>query len=213
MAIVYSENVIEIAVVQDYAGRPAVNVWHMRHDEELASPTLVEVVRDFANNWQDHMTGLQVDGVSVRSFDYRSLDPNDGTVGSLVPDAAKPTTGQISLEGQPPNVALLVTKQTANRPRGRRDGRSFLVGVAETVVNERGIINPPQVTSWQEDVDAFYNGISDTSLDWAGDVYPVVLETTPASREPGDQTVNIGSRRVTSLVVDPLVSSQRDRLR
>lgn len=216
MAIVYAQNVIEIAVKQTYSGRPAVNVWHMFHDQELTGGDKESVVRDFANNWQDHVMGLQVNTVTLDSFDWRSLDPLDGTVGTLTPDPAKNTAGQDTAAGMPPNVAILVHKNTSSRPRGRRDGRCYIVGVSETAADNAGVVPQGGVDFWNDYLSDFYNGISDTGTvvgGWDGDSYPVVLETTPASRAPGTAQVTVNSRRVTSITADALLATQRERLR
>lgn len=213
MSVVFSPGVIEIAVIQTVSGRPAVNVWHLRHDEEFASPETQAVVEDFRDNWQDHVLLCVSASVALLRFEYRSLDPADSTVGVVEPDPLKNLVGQESLPAAPPNVALLVKKNTGARPRGRRDGRSFLPGPNEGVIGNDGVLDPGFVAGCDAALADFYDGISDSSLDWTGDVYPVVLETTPASRAPGTASVTIGSRRVNSITMDPLVSTQRDRLR
>lgn len=213
MATVYSPNIIEIAVMQKHNTVTAVNVWHMWFDPELGSDTVEDVVGDFRDNWQDHILDMQTSEVVVEEFRWRSLDPSSGAMGVIAPDPAKATSGQASGTTMPPNVALLLHKRTSDRLRGQRDGRSFLAGVSEGDVNGRGTITPATRSGWQVSVDAFYNGISDTSGSAAGDRYPAVLNTTPASRAPGSQSVTISSRRVTSIQLDALVSTQRDRLR
>lgn len=213
MAIVYSPNIIEIAVHHTYNGKDAVNVWHMWFDAEFGTDTKTAVVRDFANNWQDHMMGLMNFSATVTRFDWRSLD--DGELGTLAPDPAKDTTGGTgaATSGMSPNVALLVHKVTSDRERGQRDGRSFLVGADESVTLPNGSLEPTYVTAAQALLDSFLSGVSDISGGGAGDRYPAVLNTTPASRAPGSTPVTISSRRVTALTIDPVVSTQRDRLR
>lgn len=213
MAQVFSPNVIEIAVVQTHAARPVVNVWHMYFDEELGTDTPSDVVRDFANNWQDHVLELQSNDVSLVRFDWRSIDPGSGALGTLAPDPAKDVNGVAVGAGMPPNVAYLVKKNTTDRQRGQRDGRSFLAGVVEAEVASNGTLNSTTRAAWQGQLDSFYSGITDISGGAAGDRYPVVLATTAASRAPGSTPVTIDSRRVTSLTLDTLVSTQRDRLR
>lgn len=213
MATVFSPNVIEIVINMQHSGKPTANVWHMWFDPELGTDTMEDVVLDFANNWQDEMLDMVCSNVQLLGFDWRSLDPSDSTVGFLAPDTAKPVTGLVAENSMPPNVAYLVKKNTENRPRGRRDGRSFLPGVSEERVGADGVIAGPSVLAFQADLNDFYNGISDTSGSAAGDRYPCVLQTTPASRAPGSASVTIASRRVTSLTLDPIVSTQRDRLR
>lgn len=216
MAIVYANNTIEIAVMQTYAGKPVVNVWHMYHDQELTGGDKESVVRDFANNWQDHVLNMQDDFVVLQSFEWRSLDQSDPTVGTLQPDPAKDNSGQTPASGSPPNVAFLLHKNTAARPRGRRDGRCYLAGVGESATGEDGTIDPASLAIYDGWLEDFYNGISDTGTvvgGWNGDSYPVVLETTPASRAPGSASVTVGTRRITSITCDPVVATQRRRLR
>lgn len=216
MAIVFSDNVIEIAVIQSHAGRPVVNVWHMSHTQELTGGDKESVVRDFANNWQDHILDIQVQELDLIEFQWRSLDPGDSTVGTLSPDPAKSISGQNTAPPASPNVALLVEKRTNNRPRGRSDGRCYLAGVGEGFIDAAGALTPAMVTLANSTLAAFYNGISDSGTvvgGWDGDSFPVVLETTAASRAPGTQPVTINSRRVTSLVIDPVAATQRERMR
>lgn len=213
MATVFSNNVIEIACIHDYGGAPSVNVWHMWFDAELGSDTKEQVVRDFANNWQDHVLDLAVDALALLRFDWRSLDADDGSMGTLQPDPAKPLVGQDAGEGSPRNVAFLIHKNTSDRARGQRDGRCFLSGVPEAHVNSTGTIASAFRTGANTALASFLSGIEDISGGGAGDRYPVVLATTPASRAPGTASVTIDSRRVTSITLDEVCSTQRDRLR
>lgn len=213
MALVYSSNVIEIAVVHDYASKVAVNVWHMYHDQEIGDIGQENVVEDFRNNWQDHIMPELNEDVEIIRFDWRSLDEVDQGGGTVLPDPGKPLVGGVVGQGSPPQVAWLVHKNTSNRPRGRRDGRAYLPGVNEAEVFSGGGLAPAKVTTFDAALVDFYNGISDTSANWAGDSYPVVLETTPASRAPGTTPVVIDSRRVTSLSLDSVVATQRERNR
>lgn len=213
MATVYAERVIEIAVIQDFAGRPAVNVWHMYNDSEMWSNNPTAAVEDFRNNWQDHILLIQSSWVTLQEFRWRSLDPSDSRLGTVLPDSGKRTEGAVTGNPAPPNVAYLVKKNTTNRPRGARDGRCFLVGVEEDAVQPNGWLDPTDLQTFDNALQDFYDGISDSSIDWSGDSYPVVLETTAASRAPGTQAVTVNSRRVTSLTMDPRCSTQRDRLR
>lgn len=213
MATVYVPNVIEIAVEQSQGGRPVVNVWHMWFDAELGTDTIEDVVGDFRDNWQDHVTASQSNDISLIGFSWRSLDPDNSSLGNVGLATGKASAGQMNLPAAPPNVAMLLHKVTDNRPRGRRDGMSFIAGLAEGHVNGAGVLDTTWRSAYQTNFNSFYNGISDTSGTASGDRYPVVLETTAASRAPGTQPVVIGSRRVTSLVVDQRAATQRDRLR
>ncbi len=214
MARMRSQNVLQIAVEAKVSGRIHVNVWHMLADEE---PTRSDedVVRDFANNWQDHMLGNLSQQYVLEAFNWLSLDPDDNNVGTLMPDPAKAVTGLETNITAPPNVALLIHKNTDNRPRGARDGRSYMGGVPENLVGPSGVVDPAFVTEWNAGLQLFLDGISDDAS--VGGVqsrqHPVVLETTPASRAPGINEVLVNAREITSLTLDPLAATQRDRLR
>lgn len=213
MAVVYSDNVIEISVVMSHSSMPTTNVWHMWFDAELGTDTMTDVVGDFRDNWQDHIMNMLTDNVTVDEFRWLSLDEGRPGAGSIAPDPLKPLIGGLETPSMPPNVAQLVKKNTSDRPRGRRDGRSYLPGVAELSVDAQGLFGAPDLAGRNGWLADFYNGISDTSGSGSGDRYPCVLETTALSRDPDAPPQTIGSRRVTSLTMDPRVATQRDRLR
>ena len=211
MAVIFSPDVIEVAVIGTLGGRQHVNVVHLRNDE--AGGNDESKARDLLNNWQDHMLKLQTNSYQLVRAEWRSIDRDDNNVGTLMPDPAKAVAGTNAAEGAPPNVALLIHKVTQNRPRGRRDGRIFLSGVPEAQIANNGGLEAPWLASRQADLDAFVSGVNDAG--WAGNSGSglVVLETTPDSRVPGTHEVDLTSRAVTSLVLDPKVATQRDRLR
>lgn len=212
MAVVYSQNILEIAVVGTYASRPHVNVWHL-YSEETADHNDELAVRDFANNWQDHMMDRVSNQLKLERFEWRSLDPQDTNVGTLTPDPLKPVAGASAAVPTTPNVALLIRKRTTNRPRGARDGRMFLAGCLEDQVDARGTLLQTFVDGFNADLQLFLDGISNENATAGQVMWPAVLETTVQSRAKGTHEVTLASRRVTSITVDPLVSTQRDRLR
>lgn len=212
MALVYSQNVIEIAVRATISGQPHVNVWHMRQ----AEGTNVGdggAAQDFANNWQDHILNFLNNNYVLQDFAWRSLDPDDNNLGVIQPDPVKKTVGVGADDPMPAQVAFLIHKNTANRPRGRRDGRAYIGGVPEGVADGRGTVVAANVTAINGHLLDFWNGVTDDPIASDVDRELVVLETTPESRAPGTLPVIIGSRRVTSLTCDSLLATQRDRLR
>lgn len=209
MAIVYSQNVIEIAVKAEVSGQPHVNVLHYVNDE--ADGTDLSKVEDVRNNWQDHMMLNLHSSYQLKEFEWRSLDPDDTNVGVVLPDPTKPMGGGIAGESMPPNCAFLIHKRTENRPRGRRDGRMFISAVPEAAMDSRGTVNSTWVNDIQANLNSFWNGTTDAPGAGAGS-YMCVLETTPESREKSPFEVIIGKRKVSALALDPLASSQRDRL-
>jgi len=211
MAIIYADQVTEIAIRATYAGRPVVNVLHFYNDEGIQTDS--EKARDIMDNWQDHILSRLTDGYALIDAVWRSLDRDDTNQGTITPDPAKPLSGGIAEEGCPPNVAYLVKKITNNRQRGQRDGRMFLAGVPEGGVTESGALVAAYATDTNTAITAFLDGVNDDGFGVGGGSGLVVLNTTPASRLPGTNEVDLTFRTVSELVLDPLVSTQRDRLR
>ncbi len=211
MAQIFAQNIIEVAIRHEYGGRPAVNVLHVFNDEGTSSDA--DTARDVLDNWQDHVLDLMDSDVSLIGASWRSLDPDDTNQGDLAPDPAKPVVGAGGGDGMPPNVAFLVKKHTANRQRGQRDGRMFLVGVPRAQIFENGSINSTFVATAGAALGDFLSGVNDAGAIYDQGQYLAVLNTTPASRVPGGPPVTLTHRMVNQLTLDPLVSTQRDRLR
>jgi hypothetical protein len=214
MAKMRSQNVVQIAVEGTLVGKPHVNVWHLYSDEGQGNSDL-DAVQDFANNFQDHIVPEMTNIYNLVGFNWLSLDPDDNNVGTLAPDPAKPVTGAHTGIVSPPNVAVLIHKNTSNRPRGARDGRSFMSGIPENLVGPEGALTAAYKAAWDAALQLFLDGVTDSLGGQLNPIerYPVVLETTPLSRAPGSQEVIVNSRKITQLVVDALAATQRDRLR
>jgi hypothetical protein len=211
MARIYAQDVIECAIRGVYNGIDVVNVLHFRNDE--ASVNDSDKARDVLNNWQDHILEMVSNTYTVVGMDWRSLDPDDNNAGTLAPDTAKPVTGTHTSAPSSPNVALLVHKRTAGRGRGQRDGRIFLAGVIETIVDGKGDIEAQYLSPLQTSANEFLSGVNDSGFAGASGSGMIVLNTTPESRLPGTQPVTLTYRAVTALQVDGKVATQRDRLR
>lgn len=208
MAIVYAEDVVEIAVEMTIGSSiPAVNVWHLEVSEGFGSGD-VDAVNLFRDAWQDRVMPQLASAIQLHSFNWRSLDPDDNNVGTVQPNPAKPVIGGRDASMLPPNTAFLVHKNTTNRPRGRRDGRAYLPGVLESIVDNAGAIDSANIASMNTSLAGFFNDVDNGTT-----VFFCVLETTPLSRQKGTLPVTIGKRRVSSLTIDGKVATQRDRLR
>lgn len=215
MAKVFSQDVIEIAVLGHIGTHSTVNVWHLRATEapDHLDEDHAEV---FRQSYQDLIVPLATPDWFLDGFTWVSLDPDDANAGELAPLTTEPVRGEMTGASAPPNVCALVQKITPNRPRGRRDGRAYLPGVRETDVDVNGKFDAPTLTTYNNALSNFYAAVDDAGVaegttEWLR--HFVVLETTPESRIPGTQEVIINSRRVTSLKLDPIVATQRNRLR
>lgn len=216
MAQVRSQNVIQIAVEHLHEDVPVVNVWHVFGDE-VGSQTDEAIVNAFADRYQTWIMPQLTNNVTLERFTWVSLDPDDTAAGEHLPDPALPDVGEVTGSSLPPNNAALVHKRTPNRPRGRRDGRAFLAGIREADIDTFGRWSAPALLTWNNALSNFWDDFDNPGVDPFGEGnarrWIVVLETTEESRAPGNDEVIIASRRVTSLVMDPVIATQRDRLR
>lgn len=145
-------------------------------------------------NWVATILTEQCNQVELSSV-YVKLGPN--TTGAFA-EVADGTAGSIVSASEVPNVALLVSKTTAQGGRQGR-GRMFIPGVRESDFDSSGLMSPTDVAGWQTDLDSFK-----TNLD--GDLLgPVLLRSE--SSPPGSPIP------VTSFAVSGKAATQRRRLR
>jgi len=112
--------------------------------------------------------------------------------------------GSASIQVQSSNCALLVKKRS-NRGGRRGRGRMFVPWLDSTKVDPNGIYNATQVTTEQGRWTTFHDLLE---VGQAGNPTPmVVLHNSEGNSPPGTPT------RVTQLVVDPIIATQRRRLR
>jgi hypothetical protein len=111
------------------------------------------------------------------------------------------TSGSSTSSSCPPNVAVLARKLT-NRGGRRGRGRMFIPWwVDEASVDEAGNIAGATVTSFQSALSNFLAGLS------AADLPMFILHDSIGGTPAGDPD------QVQSLICDPLVATQRRRLR
>lgn len=112
---------------------------------------------------------------------------------------AAPFVGPNSANTVPSNTAVLVKKLSGLRGRSNR-GRMYVPGVHEGDVNPNGTISAGVVTALQGFADLMLDGFSEVG----GGCQMVILH---------DQTVSDPPTIVTELQVDPVVATQRRRMR
>lgn len=193
-----ADNVTEIAVLGRWTnGRPVVNVFYIEREEDDAE----ESARDLLNNWQDEIIPAVSNNYSLEGARYRDRNEEEGVVGTIGPDPAKPITGGSSVAAAPPNTSILVSK---NFPRhvGQRSGRFYLQGVPEDVINEDGVLSPSYVSDVQDVVDAFLAGVTGF-----GENNLCVVHFSAPNDTTGVVT------QVKSFTVQNRVATQRRRLR
>jgi hypothetical protein len=213
MAILVVDDVLEVTAYGTIGGRAWASVWGMTNGAGLlnSGTEIEEVVRDFADNFQDHILLALCSSVSLSGYRYLSLNSSDGQTGLMAPSSGKRTSGANTDAALPPNCAFLVRKQGSGG-RGARSGRAYLPGVPEGVVDNEGNIDAGLIDDTNGHLQAFLDGVSDTGNS-GGNRYPVIVHRPPGAREPGPQVVQGSSTRITSLTVDPRLGTQRRRLR
>lgn len=155
------------------------------------SRTAAEAAEDAGTIFADTLlVGLTDDVTFVNC--HVKLGPNDtGAAG----DFAFAVDGSGSENSATPNVAYLLRKVTASGGRRNR-GRMFLPGVAETAVNNSGVINAGALTDQQGRADSFFDDMAAADM-------PLELF----------HTETLAPTLLTSLAFDPRVATQRRRLR
>lgn len=117
-------------------------------------------------------------------------------------DASTTTGGDSEATVIPQNSAYLIHKRTATGGRGGR-GRFYLPGVGETDVDNFGNIAGAKITALNAAVTAWRTAVLAVAL-----VDDLVL----LHNDPGAFAAD-APRSITSLVADPVLSTQRRRLR
>lgn len=162
----------------------------------------VQIADRAAQAWVDSTLRDRTDS----SITLASIDVTIGpTPDPIIFSKAYGTAGNTAFETPPLNTALLVRKNSAVGGRANR-GRFYWPGLlAETDVNEVGIINPASVTAIQTDFNAFFTELAAAAEPGQASLAMVVLhdEDSPATVPTP----------VTSLSVDGLAATQRRRMR
>lgn len=184
-------------------------VWHFHHtgdtedylctfgfDPEFGDP---DVGTDLAElgfgNWEAWLIARQSSSIQLIACDVEVQGPTGKNVWTSVGSAVGALAPDIGLS----NAAGLVRKITAAAGRGK-NGRMYVPGIPVTKFDDVGFIDGAEVTAWNEALAGFLDGM----ISVCG-VVPVVNHSTTG--------VVTGSPEVTALVMDPLMATQRRRLR
>jgi hypothetical protein len=108
----------------------------------------------------------------------------------------------------PQNSAFLVHKRTARAGRRGR-GRFYLPGVQEAAVDAIGALTSGTVTGWQTSLNLFLDRLSN-STEPSFETTPVLLHQDVEG--DGSEVAELPDV-ITALVMDPIIATQRRRLR
>lgn len=199
-------------------GRAIDNVLDYQVDTTGGTLTREEGIEGYADdiiqNWQAHVLPFLTDNYTVDGISWVDLDQEDGSTGNRPPSVGDPTNSGTAQASCPPQVCFLV-KKSAIGGRGKRSGRLYISGVAEVDCNEDGTLrmDPGQSPALLEaGLEVFRENTEQPGpVDREGIMVVVHLGPRPA---PGQPDNRVGTYTpVTSLLLDPMVATQRRRLR
>jgi hypothetical protein len=172
---------------------------------EPDAPSLVTLANNVAGWWIDNYAPLVGAEVILREVYVSSQHSADGPTSTFVPPVT--TTGAISEEVMPNNVALTVSFRTAFRGRSRR-GRNYVVGLVQSqvVVNT---ITAAVAASWIDAYEAVGTAVSGTGFTW---VVASRFSGVDADGRPIPRAEGIVTPVSAVVIVDRIVDSQRRRL-
>lgn len=184
--------------------RSAAVTFGVDMNSQGGSPTLASKIQaDFVAGWAGTIDAQCTIGPA------RLTVGQDGAE-NLVFVATATTTGSAGTERIPANCAVLVRKLTSRGGRRGR-GRMYLPwATADTTVDEIGQLSGAEVTALQTRADTFLGLLDDAGAGVQGT--PMVLLHSPSGPETQNPTTPGLPNLVTSLLIDPVIGSQRRRL-
>lgn len=202
-------------------GRAIANVLDYRIDttgSPTSRPDAIEALAGvLINEWCDSILPRLTNEYQFLSVSWVDLDEEDGSTGArtVTSQETLPQFGTLATPSLVSNVALLVEKNIP-RQRGRRNGRMFINGLDEdaTAPDTPNTLPGTQVTAWNAALAAFL-GDTQQNVPYTADMVVTHILTydpplTPGGRPrpaTGDHAI------VSSLTVDPVLATQRRRLR
>jgi hypothetical protein len=208
-----------------HSGRTVANVFDYRIDTTGSVASRAEAVEDMAgiliNEWSDHVLVVAPASVEARSVSWVDLDDEDGTTGERAATTQEnwPQAGASSSHhSAASNVAYMWTKQTTGG-RSTRNGRTYLVGVAEswTTQGTPNALDATTLAALQAQANNFLGNTNQDGagiFDWTSTM--VVVHTSEGAIYPPSRTPSRTFRSatdVTELTVNNVLATQRRRLR
>jgi hypothetical protein len=208
-----------------YGGRNVDNVLDFHVDTTGSTVSRADAVQGLAiviiDKWWARFSTVVTNELSFQSISWVDLNSATGTVGALsvTPTNTFPKNGIVGTSGLAGNTSVLLTKVTAS-VRGARSGRMYMCGLPETgtTLGQPNLVNAASVGTWQTAATGFFN---DTHLTGGG---PLTYDATmvvshiltydppvPPHTHPKPATGE--AHTVSQLVVNPVLATQRRRLR
>lgn len=211
---IVAPTVVRIGMTTGVNGnRHAVNISDVSLDAAGGSRAdfIAHCVPLIVKAWQNDIVGHYGPGLGFIGATWIDLDSLDGGSGFQTPDPTAPTTGTDSNVLAPPNVALLIHKNTITG-RGHRQGRWFLPSVAEGKVDAAGVVEGATRVAWETNANAYRLAIEATA---SGGGTSAKLRVVHVHKGVKDDpaTWTWSSSDVGNCTVDAVVATSRRRLR
>lgn len=213
MAQIIAPGVCRYTINGLFVGRPVANIIDMQIDTTASVVSRADAVEAQAgiliNEWSDHILPLVSNDYQANSVSWVDLNSSSGSVGarSTTSQETWPQTGAGAGATMPGNVALRVNKNIV-ASRGQRQGRMYLAGAGEgdnTDANPNAVAGAAQ-TAINDALESFLGNINQSDADPDAYVSRMVVIHTLDGEFTNYSEVN-------GLVVDPVLGSQRRRLR
>lgn len=218
MAQIIAPDVCRYSVNQTYNSRPTVNVIDMVVlDQSGGTFSRDDAVNatagDILDAWDQYVLPCQSASLQALSVSWVDLNDLDGSVGSIssTTDSTWPAFGTVTGQGLPANVSCLVTKRTNSR-RSSRDGRMFLGGLAEAST-DGSYIPTATLNTWITRFGDFTEALTETGTISVYQNFPTVVHTRNEGTPTNPDIVYTGNTQITSFAPQPLLATQRRRLR
>lgn len=183
---------------------------------ELRAEAVELVAADIIQNWQSQIVPVVTNNYIVTGISWVDLDQEDGTTGELPPDSGEIVQSAEVAASAPPHVCYLAKKLTSSA-RGQRKGRMYIAGIPEVSINEDGVLATDAGSApvlMQSALDTFLENINqeDPGPD-THQAFMVVVHLGPRPVAPAPDN-RVGTYTlVSALQLDPVVATQRRRLR
>lgn len=167
-------------------------------------------IGDIVGIWQENVsqwTSPNDNFIGARWLDIDSLEGSSGFEG---PQPGKPVHGGTGLQWTTPQVALLAHK-LCTHTRSQRNGRMYIPAVAESEVDDGGLLTAGAVTNWTERLNQLRTDWQDLSSPGTSELAWRVVHVTNHDSEGKPSEWN--SSNVASVTIDSRVATQRRRLR
>ena len=171
MAQLIADSMVRYSLVATYLGEEVVNIFDMYVDidDGPLGPTrragCDRVGADLLNAWVEHILPALHSAYVFERVDYIDLGSAGGPTGTVTSteDNVLPLAGgNSSGDPLPASVAMRVDK-VSDTERGQRNGRMFLVGLNETMI-EGNNFTSGIIQNFQTAFDAFLPAITETGV-------------------------------------------------